>query len=368
MGGSEAAVRSLLEQFARDRSVRVTVLVNTHVARAYAPLSQGPVDVHQVRSYRTAKGFVGRALAMTTARAFPGLVGLDVPSGLDLMHYPLTVPIPRSRVPSVVTVHDVQHHELPEFFSPLERRFRAWAYDEAARSASAVVTPSEHGKAALVRHLGVDPAHVHVVPAGIDLERFTPGPVEEDAAALGGLALPPRFVIYPANMWPHKNHFRLIEALALVDDSRLSLVLTGQDYGRAGALIAQARRLRVDARVHHLGYVSAAVLPALYRRAEGMVFPSLYEGFGQPLLEAMACGCPVASSTRAALEEVIGGAALPFDPEDTASIAAAISSLTGDEAVRDRLVAEGIGRAARFTWAVAAERHRQLYRQVARAG
>jgi glycosyltransferase involved in cell wall biosynthesis len=262
------------------------------------------------------------------------------------------VPVPRFAGPTVVTLHDLQHIELPGFFSRAERLYRRFAYEAAARRAAAVVTPSEHARSTAADRLGIDPERVVVAPHGVDHARFTPDGPEEG---------PERFLYYPANLWPHKNHARLLEGLAQAADREISLVLTGNDYGRLDELYAHAERLGVRSRVEHLGFVEHDVLPALLRRARGMVFPSLYEGFGQPPLEAMACGCAVASSTRGPLAEVCSGAVLELDPEDPASIASAIDRLASDDPLVADLAARGPERAAAYTWKRSAELHLRAY-------
>jgi glycosyltransferase involved in cell wall biosynthesis len=267
----------------------------------------------------------------------------------DVLHYPLTVPVPRFDGPTVVTLHDLQHVELPSFFSRAERAYRHFAYDGSARRADVVVTPSAHAKAMAVERLGVDAGRVVVAPHGVDHARFFPAEARREG-----------FLLYPANLWPHKNHGRLLEALARAD-SDLELVLTGNDYGRRDELLAQAARLGVGERVRHLGFVAHDELPALMRSARAMIFPSLFEGFGQPPLEAMACGCAVASSVRGALGEVCAGAVLELDPLDVDSIAAAIDRLASDDALVADLRARGPERAAAFTWKRSAELHMGAY-------
>ena len=357
VGGSETYVRGLLGAYADGRGPEeVTVLANRHVMPAYAELERGNVRLHHVRSYRPGDSMPTRALAMLAATGLPRRVARDVPAGLDLVHYPVTIPIPAPRGPHVVTVHDLQHHDLPEFFSRAERSYRALAYDRAARRASAVITPSEASRERLER-IGVAPERIEVIPHGVDHARFQPEPRAVDDE----LDLPERFVFYPANPWPHKNHRRLLEAFARVDDPELELVLTGQTYGKLGELGAHRR-------VRHLGHVAPEAMPALYRRAVALVFPSLYEGFGSPPLEAMACGCPVAASRSGSLGEVCGDAALTVDPEDVSSIVAAIERLAGDAELRADLRARGLERAAHFSWPLAAERHTALYARVLESG
>jgi len=366
VGGSETYVRGLLREYrAGNGPDDVTVLANRHVMESYRELAGGPVRLQHVASYRPGDGTATRMLAMAGAAALPGRAARDIPPDLDLVHYGVTVPIPATTAPRVVTLHDVQHHDLPGLFSGAERAYRRWAYDGSARQATVVVTSSEFSRGRIVEKLRIEPERVEVVHFGIDAERFAPGPREGDDQALDGLGVRRRFAFYPANLWPHKNHERLLEALALLGDPELQLVLTGQDYGRLERLRGRARELGVDPRVHHLGHVPASALSALYRRAELLVFPSLYEGFGAPPLEAMACGCPVAASDRASIPEVCGGAALLFDPESPESIAATVRSALEDEDVRARLRSDGLERAKAFTWRVAAERHQAIYERAA---
>lgn len=361
VGGSEVYVRALLAAFAEGHGPEhVTVLANRHVAAAYR--DDGPVRVHHVRSYRAGDRSLTRALAMASAMVLPGLAARGVPPGLDLVHYPVTVPIPRSRAPAVVTLHDLQHHDLPAFFGRAETAYRRRFYDAAARAATVVITPSEFSKSRIVDALGVDPSRVEVVWHGIDGSRFTPEPAG-DESTVEPLGLPERYLLYPANSWPHKNHDRLLEGLSLAPG--VALVLSGQGYGRLRALLDRASRLEVADRVTHVGHIPHSSLPALYRSAVGVVFPSLYEGFGAPPLEAMACGCPAAVADAASLPEVTGGAALTFDPRSPRAIADAMERLWEDAPLRAKLREKGLARARTFSWHVAAERHRAIYERAA---
>ena len=365
MGGSETYVRGLLGQFrAGNGPARVTVLANSEVAGSYAPLEGGPVSLHRVPEYRPGRSAPLRAAAMVAGLLAPQRIARAVPPGPDLLHFPVTVPIPRTRLPEVVTLHDLQHHDLPKFFSPPERALRRLTYDAAARRAAAVVTPSEFCRNRIVEVLGVSPERVGVVPWGIDHERFQAAPPRADGR-LRDLGLDRPYLVYPANLWPHKNHARLVDAFAAVGERDLELVLTGQTYGRMKPLLEGASRAGVGERVRHLGYLDPELVPAVYREARGMVFPSLYEGFGWPPLEAMACGCPVASSTRGSLGEVCGDAALPIEPESVESIAHAIEAICFDDELRARLRTAGLARVQHFSWEAAATRHRAIYERVA---
>lgn len=367
VGGTETYVRNLLDEFVRGHGPdRVTVLANRHVEAAYRDRVGGPVDMQRVRSYRSGDGYVTRSLAMAGAALAPRAAARDVPGGLDVLHHAVTVPIPRLKdVPTVVTIHEIQQHDRPGEVGRAERLYRRWAYDGSARRADATIATTDYLKGRLVDHLGLDPDRVAVVPFGIDLERYTETPSESDERVRAQLGVGGRYVLYPANAWPHKNHQRLLEAFAHVSDDELVLVLAGQPYGRLAELEETARRLGIADRVRQVGHVQLDDLPALIRGAEALVFPSLYEGFGLPPLEAMACGCPVASSLRHSLAEVCGDAVLELDPEDPVQMAGAIDAVVGDGDLREQLVARGLAHAAGFSWRRAAERHAEVYRRVA---
>jgi glycosyltransferase involved in cell wall biosynthesis len=278
---------------------------------------------------------------MAGAAAFPARLRNEIAdSAPDVLHFPLTVTIPRKTgLPHVTSVLDLQHEVYPQFFSRAERAYRRFVYRAAATGGEFVVTISEHAKETIVERLGVPAERVRVIYLGIDHEQLRPGTERREP-----------FLLYPANAWPHKNHGRLLEAFEVLRRERpeLRLVLTGS------GVEALPRGDGVEIR----GHVPRDELIHLYRTAQALVFPSLYEGFGLPPLEAMACGCPVASSNAAALPEILGDACRYFDPTDPEDIAATVLDVL---AAANDLGPRGIARAQRFSWDECARRHDDAY-------
>jgi len=339
LGGSETYARHLVQGLATVGSLEYTIFVPERAKDAAAGLS-----AVEVRESSVARRGPSRIPAMMLAARRSH--ELETKRGtLDVAHYPLTVPIPLVDVPTVVTVHDLQHRDLPGFFGHGRRSFRRIAYDRAAKNAAAVIVTSEFVRDRAVELVGVDRDRVHVIPLGIDHEVFHSDEYEREP-----------FILYPARPWLHKNHARLFEAFALLRATRpqLRLVLTGGGLERLEPL---------PEGVESLGIVPSEELASLYRRAACLVYPSLYEGFGLPPLEAMACGCVVAASNVSAVPEVCGDAAALFDPTDPEAIAAGILETQDRE---DELRARGLARAAEFTWEETARRHEAVYVEASR--
>jgi glycosyltransferase involved in cell wall biosynthesis len=337
-GGSETYARQLVGSLARVGTLEYVVFVPARAKDA----AEGLPTI-EVKDPPVAKRGPFRIAAMALqARRTKG-VG-DQLTKLDAIHYPLTVPSPSVDAPTVVTLHDVQHRDLPEFFGPARRSFRRLAYDRAARSAQAVIVTSEFVRDRAREALGLNGDRIHVVPHAIDHTVFRPGNEEREP-----------IVLYPARAWPHKNHARLFQAFASLRETRpqLRLLLTGGGLERLDPL---------PEGVENLGEVPASQLASIYRRAACLAYPSLYEGFGLPPLEAMACGCPVAASNAGAIPEVCGDAAVLFDPTDVEAIAAAMLEADGR---RDELREKGLARAAHYTWEETARRHEDVYRAAA---
>ncbi|MDX6516629.1 MAG: hypothetical protein QOH73_2295, partial [Gaiellaceae bacterium] len=282
-GGSETYARALTRTLAAEGTLDYRVFLP-----AIAPDAGGGLDARVVERYRASRAMPGRIAAMASAALRPGPLrrALELET-LDAVHFPLSVMLPPvERTPAVTTVLDVQHEAHPEFFSRAELAYRRRVYGWTVRRSRLVITISEHAKEALVERLGLPADKVRVIYLAVDHDRFSPGTEPRED-----------FLLYPANPWPHKNHARLLEAFRLLRQRHpeLRLVLTGTGHAEPapdGVEIA--------------GRVPEAELVSLYRRAAAVVFPSLYEGFGQPPLEALACATPVACSDIPPLREVCG--------------------------------------------------------------
>lgn len=360
--GTSTYVQGLLSGLSGDETTEVIALANREMGRACENLASHRTIIRGSRRYATMEQRFGRvpALGMTTVLPVVTAGGLRA---VDVIHYPQTVRSPRVDRPVVVTLHDVQHLDLPHLFPASVRIWRRLMYDESARRAAAVITVSGHARARIVERLGIDPCRVHVSYHGVDSTLFTPGPDASDGEIRHRLGIDEPYIYYPASLAPHKNHGVLLRALRLLEDRRL--LLTGPHANRLDELLAEADVCGVSERIQHLGMVATEMLPALYRGASCVVFPSLYEGFGVPIVEAMASGCPVACSDRGAPIEVAGGAALIFDPMQPEEIADAVCKLE-DPLTRERYVTDGLRHAAQFTWRNVARQHRQVYELVAR--
>jgi glycosyltransferase involved in cell wall biosynthesis len=277
----------------------------------------------------------------------------------DLVHFtnylaPLACP-----VPYVVSVHDMSLSLLPQYHTVKKRLLTSTLVPSVARAARMVLAPSESTRRDIVRLLGLDPARVRVVP-------YAPGPAfapqPPDAQRLArayGVAEP--YFVYVGTLEPRKNLTRALRAFATLaaalPDHRF--VLAGQPGWHCDDVLAEVQA--AAGRVLLLGYVPEEDLPLLYSHAVAMVYPSLYEGFGLPVVEAMACGTPVITSRSSSLEEIARDAAALVDPLDERSIAEAMHAVATDPALRASLRTRGLARAASFTWARTARETAEVY-------
>lgn len=289
---------------------------------------------------------------------------IDVFHGLDQSGIPLFSKAGKS----VVTIHDVIPLVLPWAFPLRHRWVLSTALARIRKQAEMVIVPSMAAADDVVRYLQVERERISVIPMGCDA-RFQP--VEEPARAAAmqqRYDLPQRYILFVGTLEPRKNVKTLLQAFAMLlaetpqDD--LALVIAGGNGWGGEDYLATVEALGLRDRIRFTGFVADDLLPELYRGALLFVYPSLYEGFGLPVLEAMACGTPVITSNRASLPEVAGDAALLVDPTRPEALAAAMTSIISNGELRQGLRAKGLARARAFTWDGVAEQTVAIYRAV----
>jgi glycosyltransferase involved in cell wall biosynthesis len=266
-----------------------------------------------------------------------------------LSHFLYVVP-PAYRGPAVVTVQDLSFERHPELMGARDRFFFRTFVRPSVRRAARVLTGSEWTKRDLVERYGVREEKVVVTPYGVD-PVFSPDGTAPDRAP---------YALFVGGLEPRKNPIAALEAVALADGG-LRLVVAGPEKGGRAEVARAVSRLGLESRVEFRGHVAFEELAALYRGASCLVFPSRYEGFGLPVLEAMASGTPVVATTAGSVPEVAGEAAILVDPGDASALAAGIERALAD---RERLRAAGLERSRSFTWAETARLTLDVYREL----
>lgn len=291
----------------------------------------------------------------------PGAVRRTSP---DIVHYPnFNAPV-LSFAPQVVTIHDLIYYLFPDVCpNRAGHMYAKFMFSAVTRKAKRIITDSEYTKQDLIKHLGVRPDKITVAYLGID-PAYAP---VKDGSALDAVAakygLSGEYVLYTGTHQPRKNLVRLVKAFSKTAAKRggAQLVLTGKREARWPELYSVVESLGLKDRVRFFGIVPEKDLPALYSRASLFAFPSLYEGFGLPPLEAAACGAPVMVSNRTSLPEVMGGSAVTIDPEDIDGMATAIERVLSSKTLQSELREKGLIRAGRFTWKETAMKTLKVY-------
>ncbi|MDI6809511.1 MAG: glycosyltransferase family 1 protein [Candidatus Eisenbacteria bacterium] len=273
----------------------------------------------------------------------------------------------RPGVPTVLTCYDLIPLAYPEYFSAGKRLIYRLAHMLALKRADAIVAISEGTKADLIRYFHVAPQRIFVTPLAAGAH-FTPQPPERTIAVKEKYGLPEEYVLYFGSNKPHKNLVRLVKAFAESKiggpSSNVSLVIAGHWDERYPQAKETAMLLHIEDRVIFLADVSENDLPVLYGGARLFVFPSLYEGFGLPVLEAMACGTPVVCSNTSSLPEVAGDAALLVNPLDVNGLVGAINRVLSDDGLQKEMVEKGFNQARRFSWERTARETVSVYERV----
>jgi glycosyltransferase involved in cell wall biosynthesis len=287
---------------------------------------------------------------------------------VDLFHAPHYVVSPFSRCPAVVTIHDCIHLRFPQYLpNRAAHVYAKWMMRMAARRAQRILTVSEASKQDILRYLKVPASKVEVIYNALD-ERLAIAPPEADVTRVRErYQLRSSYVLYAGNIKPHKNVDRLIEAFAMLRKGRrddLKLLIIGDEISKYPNLRRLVHRYQLHQHVRFFGFVSDDTLSVLYRLAAVFVFPSLFEGFGLPPLEAMASGTPVVTSNVSSLPEVVGDAALLIDPMNPAAIADAMRRVLDDGALRADLIRRGCQRVKAFSWERSVARVREVYKEI----
>ncbi len=275
----------------------------------------------------------------------------------DLIHYPASVGPLTGRARCVLTVHDLSFLVNPAWFAPSRRYYLRALVSASARRADRIIAVSQATAHDLVTYLGIDPARIHVVHEGVE-PRFRPADPADIARVRARYRLPERYLLFMGTIEPRKNLVRLVQAYErAARDLPCDLVIAGRNGWLYAPILDAIRRSPAAARIHLPGFIDPADQPALLTAAEGFAFPSLYEGFGLPVLEAMACGAPVLTSTGSSLPEISGDVALLVDPSDTDALADGLRRLIHTPIPPAPLIAH----AAQFTWARAAQQTWEVY-------
>jgi glycosyltransferase involved in cell wall biosynthesis len=330
--GDESYVENLLRELAGLRPPLHLAAVTRHPERAPAGIEalELPASSQSVRM----------------AIRFPRLLRRLRPA-ISHVHYVVPPFVPGA---IVLTVHDLSFERRPELMSPRDRLLFRSLVPRSARRADRILVGSECTRRDLVARYRLAEEKIAVTPYGVDPLFGVQGPARNGAP----------YLLFVGGLQPRKDPGTALEALGLLDGD-LRLVFAGPPLRRASALVDEVRKRRLKERVEFTGYVDKTELAALYRGAACLVFPSLYEGFGLPMLEAMACGTPVVATTAGALPEVAGDAAVLVEPGDPEALAAGVEQALGD---RERFVAAGLARSRGFSWTETARRTLAVYEEL----
>jgi len=367
-GGCETYIRELitaLSQITDDR-IRCSLFVseaNRHIFEHLAPHLRTVLYRQQslpIRVFRRALNELGLSVG-------PLSYPYRRKHGVDLMHF-LSSTLDRwADVPCVLTLHDLQHEFFPQFFSKKELRARRMYFPISVEKAIIIICVSRFTKETLIARYGVREEKIRVIYEGVSTHFRKPVATEliTEVKAKYGLGSG-HLLFYPARTWPHKNHIRLLESLAILRDRyncKAKLILTGGIEHSHQEVMEAVDRFRLNEDVKHLGLVPYTELPAIYKLADALIFPSLFEGFGIPILEAMSIGCPVICSNVASVPEVAGDAAVYFDPLDVESMANAVYRVLHEPNLRKKMIEKGLERSKQFSWEKTAKATLEVYRE-----
>lgn len=365
MGGVETYLRNLwdhLQTEAKNDEMFTMLCNDTNESEFIAQAN------FSIRPCNYKKGTLKR----TIRKVIKGLSGYDILKAepkymnYDLIHHPFTYIMPKwHNYPSVLTFMDMQHEFYPEFFSPVELEHRK-IYKTSAQVATRIMAISEYTKKCLIERYGISAQKIDVVYLGHSKSYRAVQPTDPNLQTIKNkYKLDKPFMFYPAATWPHKNHITLLKSLSLLSGRSGfdgELILTGIAMNAHDEILNEIGNMKLANKVRILGYLDKNELPYIYNLARLLVFPSMFEGFGIPVVEAMACGCPVACSNITSLPEVVGAAGVMFDPTSAEDIAEKIYRLWNDDAKLGELSTAGLERSKQFDWETTASKTIEVYR------
>jgi len=284
----------------------------------------------------------------------------------QLVHGPANaLPLFGFGLPGVVTIHDLAIYDHPEWFPAGQWFATRLVVPRSVHQARAIICPSTATREAVVHHFQVDPQRCRVIPHGVETEFSLPISTAVRADLAARYALPDRYLLQVGTVQPRKNYVTSLRALARIPaEQRLPLLVVGGFGWKYDDVVDTVRELNLEQWVRFVGYAAMEELPGLYQMAQAVLFPSLDEGFGLPVLEAFAAGTPVVASNAGAIPEIAGDAALLGAPGDDEALAGNLVRLLTDRALRERQVAAGRARAALYTWSASAAAHRDVYESI----
>lgn len=283
--------------------------------------------------------------------------------GIDVMHFLLQGRAFLTDVPSIYHPWDLQHLHLPHLFTPYTIALRERIYRAHCEASDIISVGSQWIKDDIIEKYKLAPEKVKVVYMASLIETYTSSPLDDIREKY---ALPEAFLLYPAQTWEHKNHLRLLDALAKLRDEHdlvIPLVCTGRRNAFYSKIDAKIIELNLNEQVHFLDFIPESDLRGLYELAIALVFPSLFEGWGLPVTEALSIGLPIVASNVTCLPEQIGTAGIFFDPYSLESITDSLKQVWSDEALKEKLSQAGIEQAKKFTWKNTADKFYVLYQQ-----
>ena len=286
---------------------------------------------------------------------------------IDIWFCPLLTLEPRGiNIPSIVTIPDIQHEFYPEFFDPYTLRWRYASYDYSVKRCDAVLTLSKYSKETIVEKYKIPENKVYAIHLDSSQEFYLNHSEATDQKVIEKYQLPNEYGFYPANTWQHKNHLNLLKAMVILKkhfNVKINMVFTGSGQQAHESITNFINENDLSEQIKFLGYLPQEEMPYVYRNAKFLVFPSLFEGFGIPLVEAMRTKTPIVCSNAGSIPEVVEDSALLFDPNNPEDIALKILEVLKEQ-TRIELINKGIKQAEKFSWEKCSETTLEVFKRV----